>query len=85
MTLHSILALVAFLINAAAVQLTHYGYEKPGDPNYDSKSAQGIGAFGFDTAPGSLNNIGAGRAVGVSPDLVQQYNLQPGQSFNGCV
>jgi type IV secretion system protein TrbL len=74
--------LVGDIRNLAAVILTHYGYEKPGDPNYDSKSAQGIGAFGFDTAPGSLNNIGAGRAVGVSPDLVQQYNLQPGQSFN---
>jgi hypothetical protein len=79
MTLHSFLA---FLLNAAGVTLTHYGYEQPGDANYDSNSAQGIGAFGFDDAPGSLGNIGAGRAVALSPDVVQQYGLQPGQSFN---
>ena len=39
------------------VKITHYGYEKPGDPNYDSKSAQGIGAFSFDSTPGSLGRI----------------------------
>jgi len=66
----------------AAVILTHYGYEAPGSPNYDSKSAQGIGAFGFDTAPGSLNNIGTWRAVALSPDVAAQYGLSPGQSFN---
>jgi len=66
----------------AAVILTHYGYEAPGTPNWDKNSSQGIGAFPFDTAPGSLNNIGAGRAVALSPDIVQQYGLQPGQSFN---
>jgi type IV secretion system protein TrbL len=65
----------------AAVILTHYGYEAPGTPNYDSNSAQGIGAFGFDTTPGSLNNIGAWRAVALSPDVAQAYGLQPGQSF----
>ncbi len=31
-----------------------YGYEQPGDSTYDSKSAQGIGAFPFDSASGSL-------------------------------
>ena len=64
------------------LHLTHYGYEKPGDPNYDSRSANGIGAFPFDTAPGSLNAIGAGRAVALSPDVAAAYNLQPNQSFN---
>ena len=66
----------------AAVILTHYGYEAPGTPNWDKNSSQGIGAFPFDTAPGSLNNIGAWRAVALSPDIVEQYGLQPGQSFN---
>lgn len=68
---------------AGAVQLTHYGYEQPGQPNYDSKSAQGIGAFGFDDTPGSLQNINASgvQAAALSPDVVQQYGLQPGQQF----
>ena len=74
--------LVGDIRNLAAVILTHYGYEAPGTPNYDPNSAQGIGAFPFDTAPGSLNNIGAGRAVALSSDIVKQYGLQPGQSFN---
>jgi hypothetical protein len=64
------------------LHLTHYGYEKPGDPNYDARSANGIGAFPFDTAPGSLNAIGAGRAVALSPDVAAAYNLQPNQKFN---
>jgi hypothetical protein len=64
------------------VKITHYGYEKPGDPNYDSKSAQGIGAFDFDSAPGSLQAIGAGRAAALSPDVAALYHVQPQQSFN---
>jgi hypothetical protein len=64
------------------VKITHYGYEKPGDPNYDSKSAEGIGAFDFDSAPGSLQAIGAGRAAALSPDVAALYNVQPQQSFN---
>jgi P-type conjugative transfer protein TrbL len=84
--IRTVFLLISLLIGdvqkLAAVILTHYGYEAPGTPNYDPNSAQGIGAFGFDTAPGSLNNIGAGRAVALSPDIVQQYGLQPGQSFN---
>jgi len=64
------------------VKITHYGYEKPGDPNYDTKSAQGIGAFDFDSAPGSLQAIGAGRAAALSSDVVALYHVQPMQSFN---
>jgi len=64
------------------VKITHYGYEKPGDPNYDSKSAQGIGAFDFDSAPGSLQAIGGGRAAALSPDVAELYHVQPMQSFN---
>ena len=40
--------------SSGGVQLTHYGYEQPGQAYYDSKSAQGIGAFAFDDTPGSL-------------------------------
>ena len=80
MTLHSFLVLLAFLAEAVGVQITHYGY--PGDLTPDSNSSQGIGAFSFDSAPGSLNSIGALRAVALSPDVAQQYKLQPGQSFN---
>ena len=60
------------------VKITHYGYEQPGDPNYDSKSAQGIGAFGFDSAPGSLVPL---QSAALSPDVAQQYNLVGGQQF----
>ena len=82
MRIFSLWVLFALATNTEALQLTHFGYEQPGQANYDSNSAQGIGAFEFDTAPGSLNNIGAGRAVALSPDVASQYNLQPGQSFN---
>lgn len=51
-----------------------YGYEKPGDPTYDANSAQGIGAFSFDSAPGSLV---PGRSLALSPDLAA--GLTPGQ------
>jgi hypothetical protein len=60
------------------VKLSRYGYEQPGDPNYDSKSAQGIGAFGFDSAPGSLVPL---QSAALSPDVAQQYNLVGGQQF----
>ena len=64
------------------VKITHYGYEKPGDPNYDNKSAQGIGAFDFDSTAGSLQAIGAGRAAALSPDVAALYHVEPMQSFN---
>jgi hypothetical protein len=63
---------------SAGVKLTRYGYEQPGDANYDSKSAQGIGAFGFDSAPGSLVPL---QSAALSPDVAQQYNLVGGQQF----
>jgi hypothetical protein len=71
------------MAGAGGVKLTHYGYEQPGDPNYDSKSAQGIGAFGFDDTAGSLLNINSSGviAAALSPDVVQQYGLKPGQQF----
>jgi hypothetical protein len=40
--------------SSSSFRITSYGYEKPGDPNYDSNSANGIGAFSFDSEPGSL-------------------------------
>jgi hypothetical protein len=69
--------------SSGGVQLTHYGYEQPGQPYYDSKSAQGIGAFAFDDTPGSLQNInGSGvQATALSPDVAQHYGVQPGQQF----
>ena len=60
------------------VTLTDYGYEKPGDPNYDSNSARGIGAFPFSTAEGSLI---ANYSAALSPDMAVQYHVQPGQQF----
>jgi hypothetical protein len=65
--------------SVSGVKITRYGYELPGDPNYDSKSAQGIGAFPFDSAPGSLG--GLVNAAALSPDVVAQYNLHPGDQF----
>jgi hypothetical protein len=46
-------------------------------------AAQGTGAFGFDTAPGSLNAINASgvTAAALSPDVAAQYGLTPGQQF----
>ena len=69
--------------SSRGVQLTHYGYEQPGQAYYDSKSAQGIGAFAFDDTPGSLQNINATgvQAAALSPDVAQQYGVQPGQQF----
>jgi hypothetical protein len=58
------------------VTLTHYAY--PGDSTPDSKSAQGIGAFGFDTAPGSLIPM---YSAALTASAAQQYNVSPGQSF----
>jgi len=60
------------------IKLTRYGYEQPGEPNYDSNSAQGIGAFGFDSNPGSLVPL---QSAALSPDVAQQYNLVAGQQF----
>jgi hypothetical protein len=52
-----------------------YGYEQPGDPTYDKNSAQGIGAFPFSSAPGSLVS---GQSLAISPSL--SGGLTPGQS-----
>lgn len=81
--IHSFVVLIAFLVNALSVELTHFGYEAPNSPNYDSNSAQGIGAFPFDSTAGSMQNINATGviAAALSPDVAAQYNLQPGQQF----
>jgi hypothetical protein len=60
------------------ITLTDYGYEPPGSANYDSNSAQGIGAFSWDSAPGSLI---PNYSAALSPDVAAKYNLQPGQQF----
>jgi hypothetical protein len=65
--------------SSSGVKITRYGYELPGDPNYDSKSAQGIGAFDFDSTPGSLGRLV--NAAALSPDVVAQYNVHPGDQF----
>ncbi|MGA8659223.1 MAG: hypothetical protein WB586_24095 [Chthoniobacterales bacterium] len=61
----------------SGVMLTHYAY--PGDSTPDSKSAQGIGAFSFSSAPGSLIPV---YSAALTASAAQQYNLQPGQSFS---
>jgi hypothetical protein len=63
---------------ATGIKLNHFGYEKPGDPNYDTKSPQGIGAFNFDSAPGSMVPL---QSAALSADVAEKYNLQPGQLF----
>jgi hypothetical protein len=65
--------------SASGVKVTRYGYELPGDPNYDRNSAEGKGAFPFDSAPGSLGRLV--NAVALSPDVAAQYNVQPGDQF----
>ena len=64
------------------VTLNHYGYEPIGSKNYDSKSAQGIGAFPFDSTPQSLVPL---QSAALSADVALKYNLQPGQSFTAVV
>jgi hypothetical protein len=58
------------------VTLNHYGYQS--DPNQDTNSLNGIGAFAFDSSPGSLIPL---QSAALSSDVVQKYNLQPGQQF----
>ena len=60
----------------SGVTLTDYGYA--GDTTPDSNSSQGIGAFPFDSAPGSLI---ANYSAALSPDMAAKYNVQPGQQF----
>ena len=65
------------LPSSSGVKITHYGY--PNDPTPDSKSSQGIGAFPPYDTPNSLVPL---QSAALSPDVVQQYGIQPGQSFN---
>jgi hypothetical protein len=64
----------------SGIQITHYGY--PSDPNGNANDRAGIGAFEFDSAPGSLGNIGPLRAAALSPDVASAYRINPGDSFN---
>lgn len=57
--------------------LTHYAYA--GDLTPDSNSANGVGAFGFSSAPGSLIPM---YSAALTASAAQQYNVQPGQSFS---
>jgi len=52
------------------VEITHYGYA--GDPNGDSNSANGIGNHD--------NQLVSGVSLAFSPDLINKYNLQVGQT-----
>jgi hypothetical protein len=63
---------------STGIKLNHFAYEKPGDLNYDSNSPQGVGAFDFDSAPGSMVPL---ESAAVSADVAAKYNLQPGQLF----
>lgn len=62
--------------NATGTMLTHYAYQ--GDSSSDPQSAAGQGAFGFDSAPGSLVPM---QSAALTPEAAQQYGLSPGQSF----
>jgi len=66
-----------FTPQSTGVTLTHYAY--PGDSNGDGNSRQGIGAFPFSSAPGSLIPL---YSAALSPDVAAHYNVQPGQSFS---
>ena len=66
-----------FTLPANGVKITHYGYAN--DPTPDSKSSQGIGAFPPYDTPHSLVPL---QSAALSPDVVNQYGLAPGQSFN---
>jgi hypothetical protein len=59
---------------STTTQITHYGYEMPGDPNYDSNSAAGIGNHN--------NQLVAGRSLAISNDIAQQYGLQVGETVS---
>lgn len=58
------------------VLLTHYAY--PGDSTPDTNSAQGIGAFPFSSAPGSLIPM---YSAALTDAAAAQYHVTPGQSF----
>jgi hypothetical protein len=64
---------------ATGLTLTDFGYEAPGSPNFDQNSHDGVGAFPFSSAKGSLI---PNYSAALSPDVAQQYNIQPGQSFS---
>jgi hypothetical protein len=70
-------------VKTSGVTLTHYAY--PGDDGgtpggkIDSNSAQGIGAFPFSSAPGSLI---PGYSAALTASAAAAYNIQPGQSFS---
>ena len=55
---------------AGGVEITHYGYA--GDPNGDPNSANGIGNHD--------NHLVAGVSLAFSPDLINEYHLQVGQT-----
>jgi hypothetical protein len=56
--------------------LTHYAYQ--GDSTPDTNSAQGIGAFPFSSAAGSLIPM---YSAALTDAAAAQYHVQPGQSF----
>jgi len=56
--------------DGTAINFTQYGYEKPGDPGYDTNSAEGRG---------DRNNSLTTRALALSPALAKKYGLEHGQ------
>lgn len=55
---------------SAAGKITKYGYEQPGQPDYDSNSARGIGA--------ADNQLVPGESVALSPDLEKSTGAKIG-------
>lgn len=65
------------LSTPSQIRLTHYGY--PGDSTPDGNSSRGIGAFGYDSTPGSLI---AGYSVALTVSAATLLGVQPGQEFS---
>jgi hypothetical protein len=62
---------------AGGTMLTAYGFKN--DATGDPASLAGQGAFGFDSAPGSLIPL---TSAAVTPSFAQTWGLQPGQNFS---
>ena len=87
-------ASIGSLPSGTTPTISNYGYEPEflanGDKNplYDSNSAQGIGAFPFSSAPGSLMEgtsfaVSPSLSGGLTPGQTIQVNLTNGQSITG--
>jgi hypothetical protein len=68
-----------FAQSGSNTMITDYGYEQPGQPNYDSNSAAGIGNHGNTLTPYTGGSAYASAAL--TATAAQQYGVQLGQQF----